>query len=90
MIAIYGLFLALSLFLVLPFGVQTHDEAGIEKIPGQAESAPANFRPGRIILRAVILAAVLFGLFYANYVNGWISAQDLDFFSDSREQAAVT
>jgi predicted secreted protein len=82
MIAIYALFLALSLFLVLPFGVQTHDEAGIEKVPGQADSAPVDFRPGRVLLRAAVLAAVMFGLFYVNYVNGWISAQDLNFFGD--------
>jgi len=82
-IAIYSLFLALSFFLVLPFGVQTHDEAGVEKIPGQADSAPAHFRLGRVFLRAAILAAVLFGLFYANYVNGWITARDINFFGDS-------
>ncbi|MDG2003842.1 MAG: DUF1467 family protein [Novosphingobium sp.] len=79
-IAIYLLFVALSLFLVLPFGIKTHDEAGIGKVTGQAESAPANFRPGRIALRAMTLAAVLFGLYYANYVNGWIGAQDLNIF----------
>ena len=87
-IAIYFLFLALSLFLVLPFGVQTHDEAGIEKIPGQADSAPANFRFGRIALRALILATVLFGLFYANYVKGWISAQDINLFAPGDDVAA--
>lgn len=85
-VAIYVLFLALSLFLVLPFGVQTHDEAGIEKIPGQADSAPANFRPGRIILRAAILATVLFALYYANYVNGWISARDLNLFDAPQDE----
>jgi len=79
-VAIYFLFLALSFFLVLPFGIQTHEEAGLDKILGQADSAPANFRPLRVILRAAILAAVLFGLFYANYVNGWISARDINLF----------
>ena len=82
-IAIYLLFLALSLFLVLPFGVQTHDEAGIEKVPGQADSAPAHFDLGRVLLRAAILATVLFGLYYANYVNGWITAGDLNLFADA-------
>jgi predicted secreted protein len=65
---------------VLPFGVRTHEEAGVERIPGQADSAPANFRPGRIALRATMLAAILFGLFYANYVNGWIGPEDLNLF----------
>lgn len=77
-IAIYVLFWVMSAFLVMPFGIRTHDEAGIEKIPGQAESAPANFRPRLVALRATILAAALFGLYYANYVNGWIAPQDLD------------
>ena len=79
-IAIYALFWVLSAFLVMPFGMRTHEEEGIAKVPGQAESAPASFRPGRIMLRATILAAVLFGLYYANYVNGWIGVEDLNFF----------
>jgi len=81
-IAIYTLFWVLSAFLVMPFGVRTHDEAGIEKVPGQADSAPANFDPRRIVIRASLLALVLFGLYYANYVNGWIVPHDLDFFGD--------
>jgi predicted secreted protein len=85
-IAIYALFLALSVFLVLPFGVKTHDEAGIGKVRGQADSAPAEFRPWRMFLRAAILAAVLFGLFYVNYVNGWISAQDLNLFTQPSDE----
>ena len=77
-IAIYCLFWVLSAFLVLPFGVRTHDEAGMAKVPGQADSAPAHFNPNRIALRATVLSIVLFGLFYLNYTNGWITAQDLD------------
>lgn len=81
-IAIYALFWVMSAFLLLPFGVQTHDEAGIEKVPGQADSAPANFRPGRVALRATLLAAVLCGLYVANYINGWVTPQDIDFFPE--------
>lgn len=79
-LAIYTLFWVLSAFLVLPFGVRTHDEAGVEKTQGQADSAPANFRPGQVAIRATILAVVLFGLFYLNYVNEWISVHDLNLF----------
>ena len=79
-IAIYALFWVLSAFLLLPFGVRTHEEAGVERVPGQADSAPAHFRPGRHAKRATLLAAVLFGLYYANYVNGWIEPQDLNLF----------
>jgi predicted secreted protein len=80
MLAIYTLFWVLSAFLVMPFGVRTHDEAGIGKVPGQADSAPANFRPKRIALRATLLSLLLFALYYANYVNGWIVADDLEIF----------
>lgn len=79
-IAIYGLFWVLSAFLVMPFGLRTQEEEGEEMIPGQADSAPANFRPGRVSLRATVLAAALFGLFYVNYVNGWIGVSDINFF----------
>jgi predicted secreted protein len=79
-VVIYLLFWVLSAFLVLPFGVKTHDEAGIEKIPGQAESAPANFDPKRIATRATVVSLVLFGLYYANYVNGWIGPDELSLF----------
>jgi predicted secreted protein len=77
-IAIYLLFWVMSAFLVMPFGIRTHDELGHEKTPGQSHSAPANFNPKRISLRATILAAVLCALYYANYVNGWIGVEDLD------------
>ena len=77
-LAIYALFWVLSAFLLLPFGIKTHDEAGIEKIPGQADSAPANFRPGRLAVRATVLAALLCGLYVANYAYGWIGVEDLD------------
>ena len=79
-LAIYILFWVLSAFCVMSFGIKTHDEAGIDKIPGQADSAPANFRPGKIALRATVLAAVLFGLYYANYVYGWLGPDDFNYF----------
>jgi predicted secreted protein len=79
-LAIYALFWVMSAFLMLPFGVKTHDEAGIEKVPGQADSAPANFRPGRVAMRATVLAAVLCSLYVTNYVNGWIGPEDLNVF----------
>ncbi len=77
-LAIYFLFWVLCAFLMLPLGVRTHDEAGLEKVPGQADSAPANFRPGRVALRATILAAVLTGLFALNYEYRWVDVDDLD------------
>ena len=77
-IGIYLLFWVLSAFIVLPFGVRTADEENVEVMHGHAESAPVNFSPSRIIKRATVVSVVLFGLFYLNYVNGWIVAADLD------------
>ena len=76
-LAIYFLFFVFSAFVLLPFGVRTHDEAGVEKIPGQADSAPVEFRAGRLLLRAAILALVVTALYVANYINGWITVEDL-------------
>ena len=77
-IAICFLFWVGSAIFLLPFGVKTHEELGMDVIPGQPLSAPGNFRPGRLALRATLLSAVLFGLFYANYHYGWIGSDDLD------------
>jgi predicted secreted protein len=79
-IAIYFLFFAFSAFILLPFGVRTAEEAGTEKIPGQAESAPHKFDLKRHLIRAAIVAALLFGLYYANWTFGWITPDDLDFY----------
>lgn len=79
-LAIYLLFWVLSAFLVLPFGMRTAEEAGHAHVPGQAESAPAHFAPGRIALRTTIVSLVLFGLFYLNYIYGWLTSENLDFF----------
>ena len=78
-LAIYVLFWSLSAFLVLPVGVRTHEEAGADRVPGQADSAPHNYRFGKLLIRTTILAAVMFGLYYANYVNGWITPADMDY-----------
>ncbi len=77
--AIYFLFWVMSAFVMLPFGVRTADEVGAEKVPGQAESAPVNFRPGKLALRATVAAAIFTALFVANFQYGWITVADIDF-----------
>lgn len=74
-LAIYFLFWAFSVFLVLPFGVRTAEEAGVEKVPGQAESAPHEFRPGRLAVRVTIVATILWLVFQLNYIEGWLTPQ---------------
>ena len=65
----------------MPFGVRTHDEAGAEKVPGQAESAPYNFQPWKIVRRTTIVATVLFAIFLLNFNYGWVTPQSLDVFT---------
>ncbi len=78
--AIYFLFFAASVFLLLPFGVKTDEEAGTPRVPGQADSAPHIFNLKRHLLKAALLGAVLFGIYYANWTYGWITPDDLDFY----------
>jgi predicted secreted protein len=75
--AIYLLFWTLTLFAVLPFGVRTSREEGREPVPGEADSAPVDPQLGRKLLWTTLISAVLFGLFWANYVFGWIEVADV-------------
>lgn len=72
-LAIYFLMWVISAFIMLPFGIRTPDETGEILLKGQADSAPSNFRPGLVMLRATILATIMFGLYHANYVQGWVT-----------------
>lgn len=80
-LAIYFLFFIGSAFILLPFGVRTDEEVGNDLVPGQADSAPHKFSLPAHLLRAAVFAVLLTGLYYANYVNGWITADDLDFYN---------
>ncbi len=78
-LAIFVLFWVMSAFIIMPIGMRTAEEAGEEHVPGQSHSAPVNFKPLKIMGRTTILSIILFGLYYANYVQGWITAEMLDF-----------
>lgn len=80
-IAIYTLFWAMSFFLVLPFRLQTRTGEDVI-VRGQAESAPPRFSFGRTCGWTTIVAAVLFGLFYLNYVHDWLPVERLNFVPD--------
>lgn len=83
MVAIYFLFWVFSVFLVLPFGVRTAEEAGVPAVPGQAESAPHVFRLRRVLVRATLVATALFALFALNYRFGWVTPDMLDWWRGS-------
>jgi predicted secreted protein len=77
-VAIYLLFWVMSAFLVLPFEAKAVRDQRVEPVAGQEFGAPAVWRPGRVALWTTIVSSVLFGLFYANYLNGWITVDMLD------------
>lgn len=77
-LAIYSLFWVMSFFLVIPFGIRTDEEAGVESGPGHADSAPHGFSFAKACLRATAVSALLFGLFFLNYVYGWLGADQIN------------
>jgi predicted secreted protein len=77
-VAIYLLFWVMSAFLVLPFEAKAVRDQTAEPVAGQEVGAPAVWRPGRVALWTTIVSAALFGLFFANYQNGWITVDMLD------------
>jgi len=79
--AIFILFWALSFFLVLPFRLQSR-RGSDAYVPGQAESAPPSFSFGRTALWTTVVAVILFGLYYADYVYGWIPVDTLNLIPD--------
>ncbi|MHA6333471.1 DUF1467 family protein [Qipengyuania sp. CAU 1752] len=83
-IAIYALFWVMSAFILLPFGIRTADELGVDKVPGQADSAPANFRPGKVVVRATILSVLLTALWVLNWEYQWITVEMIDLFGTTR------
>jgi predicted secreted protein len=80
-IAIYFLFFAASAFILLPFGVKTDEEAGTPKVAGQADSAPHRFDLKRHLIKAALVGAILFAIYYANWTYGWVKPEDLDFYN---------
>ena len=86
-IAIYLLFWMLTLFAVLPFGVRTAEEAGEARGRGEADSAPVRPLMWRKAAWTTLIASVLFALFYANYVNGWLVLDDIPGWGDAPESS---
>ena len=80
-IAIYFLMWVASAFILLPFGVRTDEEVGAPLVLGQADSAPHRFDVKRHAVRATILSAILFALYYANWTFGWVRFDALDLYT---------
>ncbi len=78
-IAVFALVWVMCAFIVLPFGVRSHHEAGEDLLPGQDHGAPVEFQPLRVAGWTTAMAIVLFSLWYLNYVNGWLDAGQIGF-----------
>lgn len=74
--AIYFIIWWLVLFVVLPFGHRSQeDERDI--VPGTVESAPANFRFGRVVLRTTVVSAIVFAGYLLATIYGGYSLSDV-------------
>ena len=78
-LALYPLFWSLCLFFVLPFRLKSSDEPDV-LVPGQAHGAPPRFSLKRTAIWTTWLSIAVFGLYYLNYVNGWLTPEMLDFY----------
>ena len=72
---------------VLPFRLRSSVEDD-PHVPGQANSAPPHFSFLRTAKWTTLVAVVLFGLYYANYVNRWLLPDMIDLFSGAAERSA--
>lgn len=66
----------LVLFLLLPWGHRSQEEAG-EIVPGTPAGAPADPRLGRKALLAAVLAALLVAVFWWALGQGWVTRSSL-------------
>ncbi len=80
-LAVYFLIFVFTAFLMLPFGMRTDEEVGAPRIAGQADSAPHRFDLKRHLIRAGLISLAFFALFYANWTQGWITAETLDLYN---------
>lgn len=73
----FALIYMLTLFCVLPIGVKTAQDAGVEVEPGHASSAPLNPRIGFKFLLTFAISCVLFGVYYVVGTYDLLGLNDL-------------
>ena len=75
-LAIYFVAWWIVLFVVLPFGVRSQQEAG-EVVPGTDPGAPVMPRLVRVVVWNTILTAVLCGVFFWLFLTRRLTLDDL-------------
>ncbi len=76
--AIYFLIWFLTLFAVLPVGVRTSQEAGVEPVAGEADSAPHQPMLRKKLVWTTLISALLFAIFWANFTYEWVTLEDFE------------
>ena len=71
-LAIYFVMWWITLFVVLPFGVHTQDDAG-SIVPGTPASAPGAHRMARVAAITTVVSLVLFAILYVVLTRKLIS-----------------
>lgn len=77
-VAIYFIIWWVTLFAVLPFGVRSQAEDG-RIVPGSEKGAPTAPLMLKKALWTTVVASVIFGVYYINYVFGLITLDDIPF-----------
>lgn len=78
-LAIYFIMWFFCLFLVLPFHARGGAKGERDTVAGEDRGAPARFDAGRAAMQVTLLSALVFGLYYGNYTQGWITRDSLTF-----------
>lgn len=78
-LAIYFITWFFCLFLILPFHARRAGEGEVTSIPGEEKGAPSRFDARKAAMQVTILAALVFGVYYANYTQGWITRDSFTF-----------
>lgn len=76
-LAIYFVAWWIVLFVVLPFGVRSQQEAG-EVVPGTDPGAPAAPRILRVVVWNTIATGVLCGFFFWLFLTGHLTYHDVE------------
>lgn len=77
-LAIYGIIWWLTLFVVLPFGVKTQEEAGMVNA-GTTPSAPVHPQVWRKMAITTVLSAVIFAVIYGTIISTGMGLDDIPF-----------
>ncbi|MGB0496859.1 MAG: DUF1467 family protein [Rubricella sp.] len=83
-IVLYAVIWFMTLFVVLPIGYRSQEEAG-EVEPGTPASAPSNLRVKSKLMWATLVGTAIWAAVCGVILSGWISVADLDWTRQWRE-----